>query len=346
MRRLGAPHGKGTALVMADSPIPKEIADEAARWFADRDSGLLEDETELNAWLNADPRHAQAFAEMEVVWSDLGGVTVPPALRASLAPPPPRLPSGLPSASVHPRRGLSRRWVPTALAASLALVVVVGAANDWPTRWRADAMTAPGEQRTIAMPDGSHILLNTRSAVAFDYAPGRRTVRLLKGEAAFTVAPDRRRPFTVEAGGGSTTALGTRFLVRTLDDGAQVSVTEHRVRVSVPAAQGRTAEVGEGQSIRYRGERGLGPLETGKVADADAWTQGFLTFEDRPLSEVVAELGRYHSGYLQVIGGDVRARRVSGVFNIHDPVGAIAKLQASLGLRSTRLTDRLIFIYS
>ncbi|PZQ53398.1 MAG: FecR family protein [Novosphingobium pentaromativorans] len=340
MRRRGAPHGKGTALVMADSPIPKEIADEAARRFADRDSGLLDDETELNAWLDADPRHAQAFAEMEVVWSDLGGVTVPPALRASLAPP------RLPSTSVHPRRGLPRRWVPTALAASLALVVVVGAANDWPTRWQADAMTAPGEQRMIAMPDGSHILLNTRSAVAFDYAPGRRTVRLLKGEAAFTVAPDRRRPFTVEAGGGSTTALGTRFLVRTLDDGAQVSVTEHRVRVAVPAAQGRTAEVGEGQSIRYSRAQGFNSLETGKVADADAWTQGFLTFEDRPLSEVVAELGRYHSGYLQVIGEDVRARRVSGVFNIHDPVGAIAKLQASLGLRSTRLTDRLIFIYS
>lgn len=320
---------------MADSPIPKEIADEAARWFAERDSGLLDDESELNAWLDADPRHAQAFAEMEVVWSDLGDVTVSPALRASLAPP---------SMVLPPPRRLARRWVPTALAASLALVMV-GAANDWPTRWQADAVTATGEQRTIAMPDGSRILLNTRSAVAFDYTPGQRTVRLLKGEAAFTVAPDRTRPFTVEANGGSTTALGTRFLVRDLDGGAQVSVTEHRVRVAFPSGQTRTAEVGEGQSLRYGGAQGLGPIEAGKVADADAWTQGFLTFENRPLSEVVAELGRYHSGYLQVIGEDARARRVSGVFNIHDPVGAIAKLQASLGLKSARLTDRLIFIY-
>lgn len=324
---------------MADSPIPKEIADEAARWFAERDSGLLDDESELNAWLDADPRHAQAFAEMEVVWSDLAGVVVSPALRATLSPPsivmqpPGRL-------ARHP----ARRWVPTALAASLVLVMV-GAANDWPTRWQADAMTATGEQRTIAMPDGSHILLNTQSAVAFDCSPHRRAVRLLKGEAAFTVASDRSRPFTVEASGGSTTALGTRFLVRALDGNAQVSVTEHRVRVAFPVAQGRTAEVGEGQSIRYGGKVGFGPLETGKVADAEAWTQGFLTFEDRPLSEVVAELSRYHSGYLQVIGKDVRDRRVSGVFNIHDPVGAIAKLQASLGLKSARLTDRLIFIY-
>ena len=40
---------------MADSPIPKEIADEAARWFAERDSGLLDDESKLNVWLDADP---------------------------------------------------------------------------------------------------------------------------------------------------------------------------------------------------------------------------------------------------------------------------------------------------
>jgi len=318
---------------MADSPIPKEIADEAARWFAERDSGLLGDETALNAWLDADPRHAEAFAEMEVIWSDLGNVVVAPALRASFAPPP---------VAMRPPRPL-RRWMPTALAASLVLAIF-GAANDWPMRWQADAMTATGEQRTLVMPDGSRILLNTRSAVAFDYTPGRRGIRLLKGEAAFTVAPDRARPFTVEANGGSTRALGTRFLVRAIDDSTQVSVTEHRVRVAFPVPDGRVVEVGEGQSIRY-GKDAPGTLETGEVADAEAWTQGVLLFQNRPLAEVVAELDRYHKGYFQVIGEKARTRRVSGVFNIHDPVGAVAKLQASLGLKSARLTDRLIFIY-
>jgi len=323
---------------MADDTIPDEIADEAARWFAERDSGLLSDEAELDAWLAADPRHAQAFAEMEVVWSDLGGVTVAPDVRASLAPhrvlP---MPSSLTRAPV-------RRWVPTALAASLCLLIV-GKVYDVPTRLQADAMTATGEQRTIDLPDGSRILLNTQSAVAFDYTPGRRMIRLLKGEAAFAVAPDRARPFTVEANGGSTTALGTRFLVRAVDDVTRVSVTEHRVRVAYPAPGGNSVDIGEGGSVTYDGTRGIGPLEAGKVADADAWTQGFLTFENRPLSEVVAELGRYHPGFIQVVGEEVRARRVSGVFNVHDPVGAVAKLQGSLSLKSVRLTDRMIFIY-
>ncbi|WP_311267709.1 FecR family protein [Sphingobium sp. WCS2017Hpa-17] len=320
----------------ADTAIPSEIAEEAARWFAERDSGLLDDMSGLDAWLNADPRHAQAFAEMEIIWSDLGNVAGSPAVRQSLAPPP--------MAMQPPRRFVSR-WMPTALAAASLALMILGVANDWPTRWQADAMTATGEQRSIAMPDGSRILLNTQSAVAFDYAAGRRKIRLLKGEAAFTIAPDRTRPFTVEAQGGSTTALGTRFLVRAVGNSSQVSVTEHRVRVACPGGHGRTADVGEGQSIRYDDAQGCGTLETGKVADADAWTQGFLTFENRPLSEVVAELGRYHKGYVQLIGENVRDRRVSGVFNIHDPVGAIARLQASLGLKSAHLTDRLIFLY-
>ncbi|MEE4452222.1 FecR family protein [Novosphingobium resinovorum] len=324
---------------MPDTPIPKEIADEAARWFADRDSGLLESDAALNAWLDADPRHALAFAEMEIVWSDLGAAQVPRGVRASLAAP------GTPGI-IAPV--FSRRWVPMALAASVALMIVGGVGGgvgDWPTRLQADAMTATGEQRAIDLPDGSRIMLNTHSAVAIDYTAGQRAIRLLTGEAAFTVAANPARPFVVEANGGTTTALGTRFIVREDDDMTRVTVTEHRVRVTFPMDRGAAAIVGEGQSITYGGGKGMGAPESGKAADADAWTQGLLTFENRPLAQVVSELGRYHKGYIQVVGARARDRRVSGVFNVNDPAGAVDKLQASLGLRSMRVTDRLIFIY-
>jgi transmembrane sensor len=64
------------------------------------------------------------------------------------------------------------------------------------------------------------------------------------------------------------------------------------------------------------------------------------------LAEVVAELGRYHPGYIRVIGRDLGQRRVSGVFSIEDPVGALTRLQSSLGLRSMRITDRFVLIFS
>lgn len=54
---------------------------------------------------------------------------------------------------------------------------------------RADFITATGEMAQHALPDGSIAALNTDSALALDFAPGRRAVRLLKGEAEFTVVP-------------------------------------------------------------------------------------------------------------------------------------------------------------
>ncbi|WP_336963766.1 FecR family protein [Sphingobium aquiterrae] len=327
--------------VTADQPIPKDIADAAARWFADRDSGLMKDEKALRAWLASDPRHARAFAQMEAVWWELGDVRASCDVRASLAQPPRRQ---RPSRRWQLTPAKPRLWIPGAVAAGLA-ILAIGGMQDWPTRLRADVMTATGERRTVALPDGTLVQLNTHSAVALDFADNRRLVRLIRGEALFVVAPDARRPFTVEADGGSTTALGTRFLVREQTDDTRVTVTEHSVRVIYPRNEGKGIKVEEGQSVSYGPAHGLTAPAQVRVADALAWTQGSLVFEDRPLSEVVAELERYHPGYFRVIGADTQKRRVSGVFSIDDPVSSLRKLQQSLGLRSTRIIDRLIFLY-
>ncbi|AOH85993.1 hypothetical protein AWL63_20570 [Sphingomonas panacis] len=321
-----------------DDPIPKEIADEAARWFAEHDSGLLSDDSGLAAWLAADPLHARAFAEMEAVWSDLGEVNPASDVRASLPPLPRRSPGNDNDHSVR------HAWMPAALTACVA-VMAIGLAQDWPMRLRADAVTATGEQRTLTMPDGSRVILNTHSAVAFDYRPNVRIVRLLRGEAAFTVAPDRSRPFTVEASGGSSTALGTRFVVREDGEDTRVAVTEHTVRVAYPRSGAEAVTLPEGKSFVYGPDRPWGVPTPFSAGEPDAWVQGELVFENRPLWEVVAELNRYYPGYIQVIGTEVRDRRVSGVFSISNPASAVAKLQRSLGLRSIHITDRLILIF-
>ncbi|EQB14988.1 hypothetical protein RLDS_12520 [Sphingobium lactosutens DS20] len=301
-----------------------------------RDAGTMTDadEDELAEWLAADPRHASAFAQVESYWRAMSGRQVKSALRDRY---------GIAASRPKPRPRRSLRWMGPALAASLALIVI-GAADDWPTRLRADAMTATGERRTIPLSDGSVVQLNTDSAIAIDYSGNRRVIRLLKGEAAFTVAPDRGRPFTVEAGGGSTTALGTRFIVRREGDETQVTVTEHRVRVAWPAPPEGSRVVPEGEATRY-GPSGIEPAHGVDAIAIAAWTHGTLVFVDRPLGEVVAELNRYHPGYMRVLGSDLRARRVSGGFSTDDPVSAVDTLQRTLGIRSTRLTDRLIFLH-
>lgn len=308
------------------------IDDMAAHWVTLVNTGPLspDERSAFERWLAADPRHEPAFAAMEGVWRQMGEVRDTPGLRAGIAPPP------LPVPPNH-RRPL----VAMALAASLAFVVT-GVVQDWPTWLRADARTATGERRTVTLADGSSVHLDTQSAIAMDFTDDRRVIRLLAGKAAFTVAPDPARAFTVEAANGSTTALGTRFLVSRTDDGASVTVTEHSVRVAYPVSGGTVRLVREGQGIVYRGQE-LSAVTSVDTTAAMAWTDGVLTFNNAPLEQVVAEIERYHVGYARVIGA-ARRLRVSGVFRIDRPVATLDQLQRSLGLKSIHLTDRLILI--
>jgi len=320
--------------VASDQRISEDIRQEAARWIAERDAGLLtaEGEKALAVWLEADPLHAAAFARLERTWGLMGSAPVKTDIRRR---------SNVIAFHLPAR---PRRWLGGAVAACLALMIV-GGVNDWPTRLRADAMTATGERRDVPLADGSIVQLNTGSAIAIDYRGDRRVIRLLKGEAAFTVAADRARPFTVEAGGGSATALGTRFIVRRDGADTDIAVTEHRVRVTWPLDQtGNSADLAEGQVTRY----GPDGLASPHIVDTDAisaWTRGRLVFVDRPLGDVVAELNRYHAGYIRIIGADLARRRFSGVFPVNDPIGALDTIQRSLGIGSTRITDRLIFLH-
>ena len=311
--------------------IPEKIRQEAARWITEGDAGLLtsEDEVALDAWLASDPLNALAYARLQRTWSGIEGRPENNVRDAVVLPfrerPKPQL----------------RRWAGGAIAACLALAML-GGVYDWPTRLRADVVTATGEQRALPLMDGSIVQLNTDSAIAIDYQPNRRVIRLLKGEAAFSVAADSARPFTVEAGDGTATALGTRFIVRRLGAATDVTVTEHRVKVAWLFGG---MVVGEGQAARYQADK-LVSVHAVDSDDAAAWTRGRLVFVDRSLEEVVAELNRYHPGYIGVLGEDLAQRRFSGAFPVKDPLEALEAIQRSLGISSTRVTNRLIFLHS
>lgn len=320
---------------MTDATMQDErqsILDQAAEWHMRRDAGELSaaEARHLQRWLAADARHREALAEIEATWSLMGQVArsaiEAPSRRQETASPPPR-----------------RR--PALATAALAATLVFGLAFllDIPTRLQADAYTATGETRLVRLDDGSTVMLDTASAIAVAYGRETRRIRLLRGEAVFTVAPEPGRPFLVEARQGESRALGTAFAVRDDADGATVTVLESKVGVALPAAQ-KEVRLEPGQQVSYT-SLGLGPVEQ---VDADletAWRRGKLIFVDKPLGSVVDALNRYHRGRIQITDAAIRDRPVSGVFEIGDPLRVLDALEASLGLRSTRLTSYLVLLH-
>ena len=307
---------------MADQA--EETSDEQAlQWFVRLRDGEADAAAHrgFDAWLAASPDHARAWAELETLWSDLDRLT---PLKAVEATPP-----------VHVVPARPRRWRRVAFALAASLVLAAGIMGILAQSGRfADFRTATGERRIIALADGSQVELAPASAIDVDLTGSRRMVRLVSGQAFFTVAKDPARPFSVAARGGTVTALGTAFDVKLgLGSAVAVAVDESRVKVEVPGAAG--VVVGQGQGVGYDGEAisPPGPLDPGEIGD---WRRGRLVFHDVRLAEAVADLERYGGGRIGILSREAGQRRVTAVLDARDPSGGLDMLAGGLGLRVVR----------
>ncbi len=61
---------------------------------------------------------------------------------------------------------------------------------------------------------------------------------------------------------------------------------------------------------------------------------------------MVATIARYHHGYLGIAGLTLAQRRISGTFDIGDPVRAVDLIEHTLAIRSIRLTSHVIILHA
>lgn len=322
-------------------PTASEIRGQAAEWVVrlDRDCTAAERQ-QFQSWLDADPRHRAAYDAAYQLWCELDEVAAVLPEAAQLPRPAPRTTAPVIAIKSTAPRAHSRWPAWTALAATLVLAVGLFAAPELEVRLRADLRADVGQSLTRVLEDGSTVQLNTDTAIAVRYTEGRRDIELLRGEAAFEVAHDAARPFVVHARRSSVTALGTVFQVRAGED-LQVTVTEGRVRVRSADAY---TDLGAGHRLSVSASGEIGPPGEADIYAAEAWRRGYVSFVERPLSEVVQELNRYVRGRIVLTDARLESLPVSGTFPTNRPDAAIGALQQSLGLRVTRFSDYLILL--
>lgn len=252
----------------------RNVDREALDWLVQVNDPGFDQWATWDAWMAADARNAEAYwrlagAEAEAV----------EALKTA------------PVRAVQPMRGGKIRRLPrrslAAVAAALAAVVIGGVwfansqrAQPWTVQ------TAPGEQHTLTLADGSVVSLDGGTRLAMDRRKPR-DVRLEGGRALFTVVHDDAHPFVVVVGETTLTDLGTVFDVTQLQDGVRVSVSEGSVRVDAPAD---TATLNPGESV-ISTPRGL-DRRTLSPDDVAAWREGRLTYADEALGVVAQDLAR------------------------------------------------------
>lgn len=288
----------------------------AARWYAE----LQDAEADPALWQRflvweRDPLNAESFRQIEAALSTLD--------RTRYAAP-------VNQARSYPSR---TRWPLLAGLAATLLLAAVGAltllGSNAPQAHTDIYATRIGEQETITLPDGSTALLNTASRMEVTYSEDARQILLTEGQALFEVVKGET-PFTVEAGGWDTTALGTLFEVYLPPDGVRVTLIEGSVNVA-NAGAGETLAPGDQLTV-------TGDTLTKSRIDptrALSWKSGMITFTDVTLAEAATEMNRYSDIKLRV-DAQVAEERLSGVFRVGDQEGFAAALEVFLPIEAER----------
>jgi len=207
----------------------------------------------------------------------------------------------------------SRRWVIAgAIAAGWAAIAVV--VYYFPSRPQIYS-THIGEQQRQTLQDGSVVQLNTNSQIEVNFSKKVRAIRLIRGEAFFTVKhTSSYGPFIVTAADASLHAVGTEFDVLQTPQSVKVAVVSGIVQAR--AASDAT------QSVEFIIGREMATISSGKVTRVDgnvddvlSWRQNRLVFHNIRMGEVADTFNRYNHVQLRVEGLAAQDTRLTGTFD-------------------------------
>jgi transmembrane sensor len=282
---------------------PHSIKAEAAAWLArlhseDRRS---DDEAGFRTWLAEDSRHARAFELVTTAWEASGARVPDSGARRAFA------------------RSARRRTL--ALGAMVALASIAAISLGFLHGLSADTYaTQVGEQRSVALDDGSHVILDTNTLIRVTLGEERRSVELLQGRAHFEVATDALRPFLVRAGDQQVIAIGTAFDVSRQGDRVSIVLVEGRIEVQATSASARpfTRLDAPGARITFE-SAGAVAQDHPDLTEVTAWQDGREVFDDQTLASAVAAMNRYTRRPIVIADESLASRRISGVYGTKDP---------------------------
>lgn len=310
------------------------IEDLALDWLIRRngEDWTENEQVELNAWLEESMAHKAAFWRADHLWKQADRIK-------SL---------GIDAHSEPEEPEPKRRWWPAAIAASLVAAIGIGGISLGPKFeepatqteqvQQARFDTPVGGRRIVPLIDGSKVELNTRTVLRTAVDRTKREVWLDSGEAFFEVAHREGEPFVVHAGRQTITVLGTKFSVRRDKDRVTVNVLEGRVRVDDgEGTMAHAATITAGDTAISRGASTLiAPKSEERVENALAWREGMLSFDQAPLTDVVAEFNRYNRTRLVVTDAQTGRIPIGGSFQASSIDSFTRLLRDAYGLRIER----------
>ncbi|CAM3603826.1 Protein FecR [Pseudomonas reidholzensis] len=287
---------------------------------------------ELAQWCARDVANAEAYGKAERIWR-LTGQLAPATAE--------QWPQAMPATAVAMPAGRPTRRRRYWLGAAVAACLMIAVAPSLTLRLQADYRTVQGETRDVTLADGSVVQMDSDTAIAVDYHGSQRDVRLLSGQAFFKVTPDKSKPFHVRAAEVRVTVTGTAFNVELRPGRVDVDVEHGSVRVD-DAKRALASALTAGQRLRY--VDGRVQVRTFQPSQAAAWRQGQLIADETTVAELVEALGRYLPGKVVLRDQGLGEKRVTGVYDLHNPQAALSAVVRPHGGKVTTYGPWLVVL--
>lgn len=258
-----------------------------------------------------------------------------------------------------PSRRKGREWYYSVAAAAVFLIIFVSIAGYWRSlhmhRLRNSdsgitqmktVSTEYGEQKTVELSDGSHIVLNANSSITYyDGWVHEKTVKVhLSGEALFSVS-ERSSPddpaFRVSTSDGDITVLGTRFSVSTRQEATQVVLEEGSLEISRAQDIDNGIQLKPDEMARFNKKETLGVQQV-NTRVYTSWVKNLFVFDQTPLQKVIERIEHTYGMQVKVENESLLERKLSGAIESKNLKVLMSALSKTLKTSVTKEDDRII----
>ncbi len=219
-------------------------------------------------------------------------------------------------------------------------------------------ITAPAQQATIQLVDGTVVELNVAStltiAAANAYGTQQHRILNLSGQAAFSVRHNQSQPLVVQAVATRTTVLGTRFAIDAYTRDVRIAVETGKVSVALCRNSSDQSMCGSTTATTVLGQNDVASFaSSGEILQAKnteierefAFTAGRLILADSSLSSIIDQLNRWYDIDIRLGDKNIGKQVLAGTFTGGSLEALIKAMSVLLNARIER-EGRVITVYS
>ena len=203
-----------------------------------------------------------------------------------------------------------------------------------------------GGEYFLTLADGTEVWLNAETEIRYPVQfTGDKRIVYLDGEAYFTVAPDKNKPFTVVSTHASVSVLGTQFNFRAYPDERDVQTT------LVSGSVIMQSEKYKQQIKLIPGEQGVLEKNSAKLTKQKvntylytAWKDGRFAFRNARLEDLFSILARWYDLSIFYQSSEAKDIRFTGDLNKTDDFKSILKIIEQNERVTFTVNQRTVFI--